>query len=72
MTHSVDAEDRATHLKIVVASVLCAIVFALVGLMARVGEMNGTQATSRIEAKGPVISAGTMNVVTSNERNTIH
>ena len=72
MTHSMDAEDRATHLKIVVASVLCAIVFALVGLMARVGEMNGTQATSRIEAKGPVISAGTMNVVTRNEQNTIH
>jgi hypothetical protein len=56
----------------VAVSVLCAIVFAVLALIAKVGEMNGTQATSRIEAKGPVIRAGTMNVVTSNEQNTIH
>jgi hypothetical protein len=61
--------SRATHLKVVVLSLLCAIVFAVVGLTARMGEMNG--ATNRNEASGLVIRAEAPRSVTSNEPNTI-
>jgi hypothetical protein len=62
---------RTAHLKLVVLSLLCAIVFAIVGLTARVSQMNGAQTTNRIEASGPVIRAGVPKNVTSNEKNTI-
>ena len=69
MSHSMYTAGRTTHLKVVVLSLLCAIVFAVVGLTARMGEMNG--ATSRTEASGPVIRGGAPKTVTSNEQNTI-
>jgi hypothetical protein len=62
---------RTTHLKVVVLSLLCAIVFAVVGLTARVSQMNGAQTTNRTEASGPVIRAGAPKSVTSNDQNTI-
>jgi hypothetical protein len=48
---------RTTYLKIVVVALLCAIVFTVMGLTARVGEMNGAQKPSPIEASRPVIRA---------------
>jgi hypothetical protein len=62
---------RTTHLKVVVISLLCAIVFAIVGLIVRVGQMDGARTTNPIEASGPVIRAGEAKSVTSNEQNTI-
>jgi hypothetical protein len=62
---------RTTHLKVVVLSLLCAIVFAIVGLSARVDRMNGARTTSHTEANGPVIRAGAPKGMTSNEQNTI-
>ena len=71
MSHSMYTAGRTTHLKVVVLSLLCAIVFALVGFTARVSQMDGARTTSRIEASGTVIRAGAPKTVTSNEKNTI-
>jgi hypothetical protein len=71
MSHSMYTAGRTTHLKVVVLSLLCAIVFALVGLTARVSHMNGGQTTNRIEASDPLIRAGASKSVTSNDQNTI-
>jgi hypothetical protein len=57
MSHSMYRAGRTTHLKIVVVALLCAIVFAVMGLTARVGDMNGARKPSRIDASGPVIRA---------------
>jgi hypothetical protein len=71
MSHSMYTAGRTTHFKVVVLSLLCAIVFAIVGLSARVGQMNGVPTTSRTEANGLVIRAGAPKTITSNEQNTI-
>ena len=71
MSHSMYTAGRTTHLKVVVLSLLCAIAFAVVGLAARVGQMNGAPTAGRIEASGPVIRAGALKTITSNEQNTI-
>ena len=57
MSHSMYTAGRTTYLKIVVVALLCAIVFTVMGLTARVGEMNGARKPSPIEASGPVIRA---------------
>ena len=57
MSHSMYTAGRTTYLKIVVVALLCAIVFTVMGLTARVGEMNGARKPSRIEASRPVIRA---------------
>ena len=67
MSHSRYTAGRTTHLKVVVLSLLCAIVFAIVGLTVRVGQMDGARTTNPIEASGP----GEAKSVTSNEQNTI-
>ena len=71
MSHSMYTAGRTTHLKVVVLSLLCAIVFAIVGLTARVGQMDGVRTTSRIEASSTAIRAGAPKSVTSNEQNAI-
>jgi len=71
MSHSMYTAGRTTHLKIVVLSLLCAIVFAIVGLTVRVGQMDGAHTTNRTEASGPVIRAGAPKSVTSNDQNTV-
>jgi hypothetical protein len=62
---------RSKHLKVVVVSLLCAIVFALVGLTARLDKMNGAGMTGRIDASGPVMPARTPKTMTSNVQSTI-
>lgn len=62
MNHSLVTADRTTHLKIVVLSLIAAIVVVLVGLTARLAE-TGT-ATARIEAP-VVVKAGTPATYTS-------
>ena len=71
MSHSMYTAGRTTHLKVLVLSLLCAIVFAIVGLTARVSQINRAQTANRIEAIGPVIRAGAPKSVTSNDQNTI-
>ena len=71
MSHSMYTAGRAKHLKVVVLSLLCAIVFAIVGLTARVSQMNGARIPTPIEASGPAIRTRAPNTVTSNEQNTI-
>jgi len=70
---------RDTHLKVVVVSLLCATVVAVLGVLARASDMNlarasdmnGARALSRSETTAPVIRAGWPKTVTSYEHNTI-
>ena len=71
MSHSMYTAGRTTHLKVVVLSLLYAIVFAIVGLTVRVGQMDGARTTSRVDPSGRVIRAGAPKSVTSNDQNTI-
>ena len=65
---SLMSADGATHLKIVVVSLVAAIVVVCVGIAARPDVPNGASAGSlRIEASGPVIKAGKPVVWTSRE-----
>jgi hypothetical protein len=56
MNHSLVTADRTTHLKIVVVSLIAAIVVVTVGVTARVTQSNTT--TARIQVDTPVIKAG--------------
>ena len=71
MSPSTYGAGRTTHVKVVVLSLLCAIVFAVVGLTTRVGEMAGARATSHLETTSLAIPGGGPNTMTSNEQNTI-
>jgi hypothetical protein len=71
MSRSPYIAGRGADVAIVVASLLCATVLAVVGITARVGAINGAGASTRIEAGAPVLRAGGPNVLTSNEQNTI-
>jgi hypothetical protein len=62
---------RDTHLKVVVVSLLCATVVAVLGVLARAGDMNAARGLSRSETIAPVIRAGGPKTMTSNEHNTI-
>jgi len=64
MSPSMYGAGRTTHLKVVVLSLLCAIVFAVVGLTARVGEMAGARANSHLETTG-IATRGGPNTITS-------
>ena len=63
MNHSIHSADRATHLKIVVVSLICAMLVAGIGLTARVSD-NSAGASGRLEttvikpAKPVTASAG--------------
>ena len=64
MNHCLYGAGRTTHLKVVVLSLLCAFVFAAVGLTARVGEMSGARASSHVETTG-LETRGGPNTMTS-------
>jgi len=64
MNHSMYSADRATHLKIVVVGLVCAILVAGVGIAARVADSNTATA---MKTHGPVLKAGQPVVVTSSE-----
>jgi hypothetical protein len=53
MNHSIHSADRATHLKIVVVSLVAGIAVAGFGISAR-GHAEGTQTTHIIKADKPV------------------
>ena len=55
---SLTSADSATHLKIVVVSLLAAILVVGVGILAKPNFSDGTATASRLEATGPVIRAG--------------
>jgi len=56
MSVSLLSADRATHLKIIVVSLIAATVVVLIGINARISD--STNMTARIETNGPVIKAG--------------
>jgi len=54
MNHSMYSADRKTHLKIVVVGLLCATVVAVIGISARVSDLDlGT--TPLVKAGQPVV-----------------
>ena len=62
--------DRTTHLKIVVVSLVAAIVVVAVGIAARpIAPELG--ASARIQASGPAIKAGKPTAVTSSDASTV-
>ena len=60
--------DGATHLKVVVVSLLAAILVVGVGILAKPGLSDGTATASRLEASGPIIRAGTPTATAGDER----
>lgn len=62
MNHSLVTADRTTHLKIVAVSLIAAIAVILVGITARITDVD--TATARLEAHGPVLKAGKPSAVT--------
>lgn len=71
MNHSLHSADRVTHLKIVVIALIAATVVAGVGIAARVSGQTG-DGLQRIEARAPVIKAGTpIELSSSNDIRTI-
>jgi hypothetical protein len=69
---TITSADRATHLKIVVVSLLAAIVVVVVGLAARPDFTSRTGfGSGRLEATGPVIKAGKPMAMTGRDGTTI-
>jgi hypothetical protein len=62
MSASMYHADRNTHIKVVVVSLLCAIIVVIVGFTARLSELT---------VAGTVTRVGTPAVVTNNVENTI-
>ena len=65
MNHSLVTADRTTHLKIVAVSLLAAIAVILVGITARITDVDASGV--RMEAHGPAIKAGKPSAVTARE-----
>lgn len=65
MNHSLVTADRTTHLKIVAVSLVAAIAVILVGITARITDIDATG--TRMEAHGPAIKAGKPSAVTARE-----
>ena len=55
---SLTSADGATHLKVVVVSLVAAILVVGVGILAKPNFSDGGITASRVEASGPVIRAG--------------
>jgi len=66
MNHSLYSADRMTHLKIVVVALVAGIAVAGIGIAARVAAPD-----AQIEARLPVIKAGTTMAVSTSETRTI-
>jgi hypothetical protein len=57
MNHSIYSADRATHLKIVVVGLLCAVLVAAIGTFAHIGDVDlGT--TQLVKAGQPTAVTG--------------
>jgi len=57
-SHSIYGADRATHLKIVVVSLACATVVAVVGVFAHIGSTVDLGTAPLFQAGGPAIVSG--------------
>jgi ABC-type proline/glycine betaine transport system permease subunit len=58
MTHSIYSADRATHLKIVVIGLLCAIVVAVIGIFAHVSSTIDLGTAALVKAGRPTTLGG--------------
>jgi Flp pilus assembly protein TadG len=66
---SLTSADSATHLKVVIVSLLAGIVVVGVGILAKPNFSDGTATASRMEAQGPVIRATKSTAVAGDTRN---
>ncbi len=60
MTHSMYSADRATHLKIVVIGLLCAIVVAVIGIFAHVSSNIDLGTAALVKAGQPTTLSGSV------------
>jgi len=60
MTHSMYSADRATHLKIVVIGLLCAIVVAAIGIFAHVSSNIDLGTAALVKAGQPTTLSGSV------------
>jgi hypothetical protein len=65
---SLTSADSATHLKVVVVSLVAAILVVGVGILAKPTFADGGITASRLEATGPVIRAGKSTATASDVR----
>ena len=69
MNSSLWSANRATHIKIVVISMVASIVVVGVGIGARTG--NSETATAMVKANGPVLKATRPSTITANDISTV-
>jgi len=62
MSHSMYSADRGTHLRIVVVSLLCATLVAMVGVFAHVSDL-GVNAGPAVQAGQPTLMSGKLPTV---------
>jgi hypothetical protein len=67
MNHSLYSADRATHMKIVVVALIAGTLVAGVGIAARVTGSTTADGLQQLEARIPVIKAGSPITVTSSD-----
>jgi len=60
MSHSIYSADRATHLKIVVIGLLCAIVVAAIGIFAHVSSNIDLGTAALVKAGRPATLSGSV------------
>lgn len=65
---SLTSADGTTHLKVVIVSLLAAILVVGVGILAKPSFSDGGVTASRLEASGPVIRAGKPTATAADER----
>lgn len=65
---SLTSADSATHMKVVVVSLLAAILVVGVGILAKPNFTDGTATASKLEASGPVVRAGMPTATAADER----
>lgn len=65
---SLTSADGATHLKVVVVSLVAAILVVGVGILAKPSFSDGGLTASRFEASGPVIRAGKPTATAADDR----
>jgi hypothetical protein len=63
MNHSLYGADRATHLKIVVIGLLCAIAVAVIGIFAHVGSNFDLGTAALVKAGAPTTLSGNIPAV---------
>ena len=69
MNHWLISADRSTHFKITAVALICAFALVVIGLFARIGNNETTNAG--LHADGPVLKVGKPTTITTRETSTL-